>query len=149
MAATLLSPESLVPPNRRDYLAAYDARGLRLQASVRIAPELIAESSDRLDRGLVRAVGSSAGTPDADGWVTASVPLESVGLAVPMLLSLGADVEVLAPEELRRARAATAAVVLDRYRGAGSCHRPEADVLSSSPADTVASSETAASTAKP
>jgi predicted DNA-binding transcriptional regulator YafY len=126
----------------QDYLAAYDARRLRLQACVRIAPALLPVLPDRADAGLVRAVASSAGPPDPDdGWVTATVPLESVELAVPALLSLGPDVEVLAPEELRRAVAEAAAAVLARYR--------EPDGRSSSPADTVASSPRAARTAKP
>ncbi|MFD7875935.1 helix-turn-helix transcriptional regulator [Streptomyces sp. NPDC059766] len=133
----------------QDYLAAYDARRLRLRASLRIAPALFAALPDHLDAVLVRAVEASAGPPDADGWVTATVPLESVDLAVPTLLSLGPDVEVLAPEELRRRIAETAAAVLDRYRPARASGRAEAGDLSSSPADTVASSARAARTAKP
>ncbi|WP_031517070.1 helix-turn-helix transcriptional regulator [Streptomyces sp. NRRL F-5123] len=126
----------------QEYLAAYDARRLRLQARVRFAPTLLPALPDRLDAALVRAVEASAGPPEADGWVTATVPLESVGLAVPTLLSLGPDIEVLAPEELRRAVADAAAAVLGRYR------RGDGD-RSSSPADSVASSPRAASTPKP
>ncbi|MGX1545026.1 WYL domain-containing protein [Streptomyces adustus] len=130
----------------QDYLAAYDARRLRLQASVRIAPALFAALPDHLDAVLVRAVEASAGPPDGEGWVLATVPLESIDLAVPTLLSLGPDIEVLAPEELRRKVAETAAAVLDRYRPTG---RAGAGDLSSSPADTVAGRARAASTAKP
>ncbi|MFF3765571.1 WYL domain-containing protein [Streptomyces sp. NPDC001922] len=108
----------------RDYLDAHDARRLRLQASVRIAPVLLAALPDRLDGALVRAVETSAGPPDADGWVTATVPLESVGPAVPMLPSLGAGIEVLAPAELRREMAETAAAVLDRYRSGAPAAAP-------------------------
>ncbi|MFI6639554.1 helix-turn-helix transcriptional regulator [Streptomyces sp. NPDC050504] len=140
----------------RDYLAAYDARRLRLQASVRISPALLSALPDRLDAALVRAVEDSAGPPGPDGWVPATVPLESVELAVPVLLSLGPDIEVLAPGELRRALAERAAAVLDRYRSADSPARPvdspararDGD-LSSSAADRVASSPRAASTPKP
>ncbi|MFC1400978.1 MULTISPECIES: YafY family protein [Streptacidiphilus] len=127
----------------RDYLDGYDARRLRLQASVRIAPAMFSALPDRLDAALVRAVQASAGPPDAEGWVTVTVPLESVELAVPTLLSLGPEVEVLAPEELRRAVAGTAAAVLARYRPAGD------GVRSSSAEASVASSASAASTAKP
>ncbi|MFE1949824.1 helix-turn-helix transcriptional regulator [Streptomyces sp. NPDC059524] len=133
----------------QDYLHAYDARRLRLQASVRIAPALLSALPDRLDAALVRAVEASAGPPEADGWVTATVPVESVESALPTLLSLGPDIEVLAPEELRRALAATAAAMLDRYRPADTSGRCAAGDLSSSPADSVASRESAASTAKP
>ncbi|MFD7342506.1 helix-turn-helix transcriptional regulator [Streptomyces violascens] len=133
----------------QDYLTAYDARRLRLQVSVRIAPALLAALPDRLDAALVRAVEASAGPPDGDGWVTATVPLESVDLAVPTLLSLGSDIEVLAPEELRCKIAETAAAVLDQYRPADTSGRAGAGDLSSSPADTVASSARAARTPKP
>ncbi|MFI0901550.1 helix-turn-helix transcriptional regulator [Streptomyces sp. NPDC020983] len=127
----------------QEYLSSYDARRLRLQARVRISPALLSALPDRLDAALVRAVEASAGPPDpGDGWVTATIPLESVGSAVPVLLSLGPDVEVLAPGELRRAVAEAAAAVLGRYV-------PAAGDRSSSPADSVASSPRAASTAKP
>ncbi|SES44871.1 WYL domain-containing protein [Streptomyces sp. yr375] len=52
-----------------------------------------------------------------------TVRLESVESAVPMLLSLGPDIEVPAPEELRREIAETAAAVLDRYRPADTSGR--------------------------
>ncbi|MFJ4408565.1 helix-turn-helix transcriptional regulator [Streptomyces sp. NPDC088910] len=133
----------------QQYLAVYDARRLRLQGSVRIAPALLSALPDRLDAALVRAVETSAGPPDADGWVTATVPLESVELAVPVLLSLGPDIEVLGPEELRRAIAERAAAVLDRYRPADSPGRAGADERSSTPADRVASRARAARTPKP
>ncbi|MFC9283959.1 helix-turn-helix transcriptional regulator [Streptomyces collinus] len=133
----------------KDYLAAYDSRRLRLQASVRIAPALLAVLPDRLDAALVRAVEVSAGPPDDDGWVTATIPLESVDLAVSTLLSLGSDIEVLAPEELRGEIARTAAAVLDRYRSADLTGRAGAGDLSSSPADTAADSARAARTPKP
>ncbi|WP_107487305.1 helix-turn-helix transcriptional regulator [Streptomyces sp. MOE7] len=131
------------------YLTAYDARRLRLQASLRIAPALLTALPDRLDAALVRAVEASVGPPDGDGWVTATVPLESVDLGVPILLSLGPDIEVLAPEELRCKIAETAAAVLDRYRPADTSGRAGAGDLSSSPADRVASSARVARTTKP
>ncbi|MFE6716105.1 helix-turn-helix transcriptional regulator [Streptomyces albidoflavus] len=119
----------------QEYLACYDARRLRLQVSVRIAPALLSALPDRLDAASVRAVEASAGPPEADGWVTATVPLESVERAAETLLALGPDIEVLAPEELRHALARRAAAVLDRYSG--------------SPAARVASSVRAARTPKP
>lgn len=133
----------------QDYLTAYDTRRLRLQASLRIAPALLSALPDRLDSALVRAIEASAGPPDGDGWVTATAPLESVDLAVPTLMSLGANIEVLAPKELRRKIAETAAAVLDRYRPGDADGRAEAGARSSSPADTVASSARAARTPKP
>jgi predicted DNA-binding transcriptional regulator YafY len=39
--------------------------------------------------------------PDADGWTRVVVPIESIDHGVANLLRLGAEAEVLAPEELR------------------------------------------------
>ncbi|MDF3300248.1 helix-turn-helix transcriptional regulator [Streptomyces tropicalis] len=149
----------------RDYLGAYDARRLRLQVCVRIAPALLSALPDRLDAALVRAVEASAGPPDADGWVRAVVPMESVDQAVPVLLSLGPEIEVLAPDELRRRIAERAAAVLGLYRpsavrgpgapgvreaaGVGEAAEDGAGARSSSPAHAVDSSARAARTAKP
>ena len=53
--------------------------------------------------------------PDADGWVELTVPIESVAHAHGELLRFGADLEVLAPPELRARVAATAASLVARY----------------------------------
>jgi predicted DNA-binding transcriptional regulator YafY len=54
---------------------------------------------------LIRAkhsehLGQVVGT-DRDGWVRVRMPIESAEQALPELLKLGADVEILAPRELR------------------------------------------------
>lgn len=61
------------------------------------------------------AVDASAGPPDARGWVTAVLPIESLTHAHGDLLRLGADVEVLTPVALRERLAATAAGLAALY----------------------------------
>ena len=74
--------------------------------------------------GLAHAIGkvtadralATAGPPDADGWIVVEVGLESVRVALRQLTVLGADVEVLAPSELRAALAEVGAAMAARNR---------------------------------
>jgi deazaflavin-dependent oxidoreductase (nitroreductase family) len=50
----------------------------------------------------------SAGEPDSSGWLTTTVPIESIRHGHTELLKLGADAEVLGPPELRDMLARTA-----------------------------------------
>jgi predicted DNA-binding transcriptional regulator YafY len=52
---------------------------------------------------------------DADGWVLATFPTESVEVALSHLLQLGAAVEVLDPQALRERIADEASAMADRY----------------------------------
>ncbi|XVV37650.1 helix-turn-helix transcriptional regulator [Streptomyces sp. CA-100214] len=56
-------------------------------------------------------------TPAGDGWTQARVPIESIDHAHRDFLRLGADVEVLAPAELRDRIAETARTLATRYEG--------------------------------
>ncbi|WP_399189044.1 WYL domain-containing protein [Streptomyces sp. WAC 04229] len=56
-------------------------------------------------------------TPAGDGWTEARVPIESIDHAHRDFLRLGADVEVLAPAELRNRIAETARTLAARYEG--------------------------------
>lgn len=74
-------------------------------------------------RRILRAVHPAAAatvaasqTPCAtDGWVEADMPFESADYSARQLLRLGAEIEVLAPHELRAAIAREAAAVVDLY----------------------------------
>jgi predicted DNA-binding transcriptional regulator YafY len=61
-----------------------------------------------LGAAVVEAARESASPPDAKGWVTVEVPIESIEQAAIYFLQLGTEVEVLKPRELRR-RLATSA----------------------------------------
>ena len=80
----------------------FEARLYRGEASVRLS----AKGLQRLC-ALAPAVGEqavrTAGAPDAEGWVRALIPIESIDHAVGDLLRFGAEVEVLGPPELRQA----------------------------------------------
>jgi predicted DNA-binding transcriptional regulator YafY len=70
---------------------------LRLSAAaLRRLPEVVGDAAGE------RAV-DSAGAPDAEGWRSVDLDAESEVVAAHQLIGLGAGVEVLAPDGLRRA----------------------------------------------
>ena len=73
-----------------------------------LLPELLGTTASRAAR-------SSAGPPDADGWVRAVITVEHVSMAIGDLLRLGTGVEVLGPPELRARFGAEVAVLAARY----------------------------------
>ena len=77
----------------------FDARRYQGKALVRFSPEAVARAPDNLDADSVAALGE--GSIDEDGWVVATVPIETHAHAAGELLRLG-GVEVLEPESLRR-----------------------------------------------
>jgi predicted DNA-binding transcriptional regulator YafY len=96
------------------YQRDYEQRLFRGEATVRLSPA---------GRDLLFLVGSAAaraghaamGPPDAGGWCTTTIPIESERHAVHALLQLGADAEVLAPASLRTAVSAALADAAARY----------------------------------
>ncbi|MFF3328073.1 helix-turn-helix transcriptional regulator [Streptomyces sp. NPDC002888] len=58
-------------------------------------------------------------TAEADGWILATVPIESVDRAHAEFLRLGAEIEVLEPPELRARIARTVAELAGRYGNPG------------------------------
>lgn len=83
------------------YLADFDARRHVDTATVRISPDLRERLVDAVEPSIHRAVADTASAPDADGWVTAVVPIEKPAHALRLFLGFGADIEVLAPAALR------------------------------------------------
>lgn len=78
------------------------------EAVVRVAP------GAQLSGPAARAAETNA-RPDKDGWIQATVPIESIDHAHAEFLRLGTDIEVLAPAELRERIARTAAELAERY----------------------------------
>ncbi|GGS95800.1 transcriptional regulator [Streptomyces tanashiensis] len=80
------------------------------EAVVRIS----ARGAARLTGAAARALAAT-GTPEPDGWTRAVLPVESPEHAHDTFLGLGAEVEVLAPEDLRDRIAATVRTLARRY----------------------------------
>lgn len=68
------------------------------------------------DEDAAAAAIASAGPVDADGWRSVELDVESLPVATPQLLSLGAGVEVVAPEALRTALAELGLAIAARNR---------------------------------
>ena len=106
------------------YWAAHIVRfraGLRQgEATIRLSPDGRMRARDLMSAEVTAAIDASA-RPADDGWVTAVVPIESAQHAQSSFLSLGAEVEVLEPENLRARMAQTAADLARLYApGTGS-----------------------------
>jgi predicted DNA-binding transcriptional regulator YafY len=64
---------------------------------------------------VAQAVQRSAAAPDASGWITATVPIESIEHAAREMLRLGAEAEVIEPRALRERLRASAQDMLALY----------------------------------
>ena len=70
------------------------------EATIRLSPDGRERARDLMSPEVTSAIDATA-RPDDGGWVTAVVPIESLQHAQSSFLSLGAEVEVLEPENLR------------------------------------------------
>jgi predicted DNA-binding transcriptional regulator YafY len=61
-----------------------------------------------LGSAVTEAAAETASVPDAKGWVTVTIPVESTDQAAAELFRLGTEAEVLEPAALRRAIVAKA-----------------------------------------
>ncbi|MFF0572473.1 helix-turn-helix transcriptional regulator [Streptosporangium saharense] len=86
----------------REHLADFRARLFQGHAVIRLSPEGRQRLSDLMSSAVISAVEETAGTPDDQGWITATVPIESLTHAQSEFLRLGAEVEVLDPPDLRQ-----------------------------------------------
>jgi predicted DNA-binding transcriptional regulator YafY len=82
------------------YLREYQDRLYQGQATVRFSPRGIERLPDLCGRDVREAV-ERTGRKDKQGWVRATVPIESMTHAEGQFLRFGADAEVLRPTELR------------------------------------------------
>jgi predicted DNA-binding transcriptional regulator YafY len=83
------------------YAKEFRERMYTAEAVIRLAPgrdDLLAYT---MGADVVGAALAAAGKPDPEGWLTLTVPIESITHARWLLLRMGADVEVLGPPELR------------------------------------------------
>jgi predicted DNA-binding transcriptional regulator YafY len=100
----------------RSWSHGYETRVYRNEATVRLSPRGRELLPYLLGPLVTRAAVTTASPPDADGWVRAVLPIESIPHAIGDLLRLGGEVEVLAPAELRERIAETIGTLAATYR---------------------------------
>ncbi|ROQ69521.1 transcriptional regulator [Streptomyces sp. 840.1] len=105
-------------PGFWDERAAQFARSiLRTEVTLRLSEAAAARLPNAVDRVAALDALEAAGPAEPDGWVTVTLPVESLDVAYGQLLALGPELEVLAPAELRSRFAAAAERLHTLYRG--------------------------------
>jgi predicted DNA-binding transcriptional regulator YafY len=82
------------------YLADFHERLHAGSALIRLSPAGARRVRTLLSAAVTSAV-SATGMTEPDGWIRATVPIESVGHALTEFLRLGAELEIVEPAELR------------------------------------------------
>jgi predicted DNA-binding transcriptional regulator YafY len=85
------------------------------EAVIRLSPRGRDRAADAYPANVMEALRRTESSPDEDGWVTATVPIESLAHAESEFLKLGRDVVVVAPAELRDRVAVTARALAAMY----------------------------------
>ncbi|NIH77891.1 helix-turn-helix transcriptional regulator [Amycolatopsis viridis] len=96
------------------YLEEFDARRYVGEATVRMTTSVFDRLTHLLEPDLARAARERA-QPDTAGWIRTVIPIESTDHTAGLLLRLGAEAEVLAPDSLRQRLATTAAALAELY----------------------------------
>jgi predicted DNA-binding transcriptional regulator YafY len=86
----------------------YESSVYTATATVRMTEQALRRMAFLFPPEMSRVARESAGPPDADGWLITTVPIESLRHGHIELLKLGAEAEVLSPEDLRARMAETA-----------------------------------------
>ncbi|MBG0563968.1 helix-turn-helix transcriptional regulator [Actinoplanes aureus] len=98
-----------------EWAADFERRLHRDVATVRLAPAALDRVPYLMNRAMARNVRDAPNPPDADGWTTITLPIESVRHAHAEFLRLGEDVEVLEPAELREMMRASVTAMARLY----------------------------------
>ncbi|WP_158895971.1 helix-turn-helix transcriptional regulator [Amycolatopsis anabasis] len=101
----------------QDYLKNFDARRHQRTATVRLSPDAIARLPYLLEPAIVDAAHRTATTPDPAGWIEVTIPVESAEHTLPELLKLGADAEIVAPQQFRDRITQIARTMARLYQG--------------------------------
>jgi len=89
---------------------------LRAEVVVRLSPVGVRRLAYAVDAGAAREALAGCGGPDAGGWVTVTLRVESEEVAHTQLTALGAEVEVVSPQALRDRFAGDAGRLAALYR---------------------------------
>ncbi len=99
----------------QEWAERYESSVYRETARIRITAAALDRMAFFFPPEMTRGARAAAGEPDADGWITTEVPIESIMHGHIELLKLGAEVEVTGPAELRARFADTARGFLAHY----------------------------------
>lgn len=111
----------------QEHTERYESGVYRAEARVRMTVAALARTVHLFPPAMSRAAQDAAGAPDADGWLVTTVPIESIRHGHVEMLKLGAQVEVLAPAELRELLAGTAHALAALYPPATTGEDPAVD----------------------
>ncbi|HEY3502428.1 MAG TPA: YafY family protein [Actinocatenispora sp.] len=100
----------------REHITDFRTRLYTGEAVIRLSPAGRRRLTELMAGPVVAAAERTAGPPDDEGWVTATVPIESLQHAESDMLRLGPQVEVCSPAELRDRLVAAARGLAARYR---------------------------------
>lgn len=104
-------------PGFWDERAAEFARSiLRTEVTVRVSEAGVGRLPHLVDRSAALDALDAVSPPDADGWRTVVLPVESLDVAYSQLLALGPELEVLEPAALRTRFGVAAERLSDLYR---------------------------------
>ncbi len=101
----------------RGQLEGFQQRLFQSTATVRLSPRGLERIRDVWGDAAVTSVIGTASEPDEAGWVTARVPIETLGHAETELLKVAAEVEVIEPADLRERLQTTAGALAAIYAG--------------------------------
>lgn len=93
----------------------FEARLLRERATVRLSPEGL-RTLREVSPAAAEAADRKHVASHPAGWIEAEIPVENVAYATRQLLSLGPEVEVVAPAGLRRSISQAAKAIAARHR---------------------------------
>ncbi|WP_327235404.1 WYL domain-containing protein [Streptomyces sp. NBC_01317] len=110
------------------YLDDFASRRYTGTATIRLSPRGRERLAANVSPEVVRAFAATATPVGGDGWTEAVIPTESTEHARGELLRLGVDVEVVAPEDLRRAMADAVRALARTYGDAGDMVRPRSSL---------------------
>jgi predicted DNA-binding transcriptional regulator YafY len=106
------------------YLTTFDRRRHRDRAVLRLSPHGLDRLPHLLESAATHLARHPPAAPDPDGWTEVTIPIESAGAALPELLKLGADAEVIAPGYLREQLVQQLRDMTELYRGPATRQAP-------------------------
>jgi predicted DNA-binding transcriptional regulator YafY len=93
---------------------AFETSVYHSNATLRVTARGLAKL-DVLGSRVAQAAAETATPVDADGWISVTIPIESVERAASGLIALGADIEVVEPRELRERLVTTVQALVRLY----------------------------------